>query len=120
KCNWRSTICIFLFLFLPGSNICTSQGASTCQQCLAVHPTCAWCFQEDFGQDVAGSSRCDLKKNLIEAGCRKEALEYPTSKMHVTENKDLSDKASGSTTDVTQIQPQSMHISLRPGEFINP
>uniref|UniRef100_A0A8C1Z308 Integrin beta n=1 Tax=Cyprinus carpio TaxID=7962 RepID=A0A8C1Z308_CYPCA len=114
KSNWRATICISLFL--PGSNICTSRGASTCKQCLAVHPTCAWCFQEDFGQDVPGSSRCDLKKNLIEAGCRKEALEYPTSKMYVTENKDLSDKASGSTTDVTQIQPQRIHISLRPDD----
>ncbi|TRY53698.1 hypothetical protein DNTS_008642 [Danionella cerebrum] len=99
-----------------GSNICTSRGASTCQQCLAVHPTCAWCFQEDFGQDVPGSSRCDLKKNLIDAGCKKGALEYPTSKMHVTENKDLSDRASGSTTDVTQIKPQSIHISLRPDD----
>lgn len=39
--------------------------------------------------------------------------------MHIKENKDLSDKASGSTTDVTQIQPQSIHISLRPGEFIS-
>lgn len=77
-------------------------------------------IHQDFGQDVPGSSRCDLKKNLIEAGCRRGALEYPTSKMHVTENKDLSDKASGSTTDVTQIKPQSMQISLRPGEFINP
>uniref|UniRef100_A0A8C1GLT9 Integrin beta n=1 Tax=Cyprinus carpio TaxID=7962 RepID=A0A8C1GLT9_CYPCA len=113
--------CVIVFLTDAGlgtsrSNICTSRGASTCQQCLAVHPTCAWCFQEDFGQNVPGSSRCDLKKNLIEAGCRRGALEYPTSKMHVTENKDLSDKASGSTTDVTQIQPQSMQISLRPDD----
>lgn len=31
---------------VSGSNICTSRGASTCQQCLAVHHSCAWCFQE--------------------------------------------------------------------------
>ncbi|KTF86778.1 hypothetical protein cypCar_00011822, partial [Cyprinus carpio] len=113
---WIYCVIVFLTDAGLGSNICTSRGASTCQQCLAVHPTCAWCFQEDFGQNVPGSSRCDLKKNLIEAGCRRGALEYPTSKMHVTENKDLSDKASGSTTDVTQIQPQSMQISLRPDD----
>uniref|UniRef100_A0A8C1V8E0 Integrin beta n=1 Tax=Cyprinus carpio TaxID=7962 RepID=A0A8C1V8E0_CYPCA len=113
---WIYCVIVFLTDAGLGSNICTSRGASTCKQCLAVHPTCAWCFQEDFGQDVPGSSRCDLKKNLIEAGCRKEALEYPTSKMYVTENKDLSDKASGSTTDVTQIQPQRIHISLRPDD----
>ncbi|XP_051529847.1 integrin beta-3-like isoform X2 [Myxocyprinus asiaticus] len=99
-----------------GSNICTSRGASTCQQCLAVHPSCSWCFQEDFGQDVPGSSRCDLKKNLIEAGCRRGALEYPVSKMSVIEDKPLSDKAMGSSTDVTQIQPQILHITLRPDD----
>ncbi|XP_056325219.1 integrin beta-3b [Danio aesculapii] len=113
---WIYCVIIFLIDVGLGSNICTSRGASTCQQCLAVHPTCAWCFQEDFGQDVPGSSRCDLKRNLVESGCNKGALEYPTSKMHVKENKDLSDKASGSTTDVTQIQPQSIHISLRPDD----
>lgn len=30
----------------PGSNVCTTRGASTCKQCLAVHPSCAWCVQE--------------------------------------------------------------------------
>lgn len=35
----------WVFCFL-GSNVCTSRGASTCKQCLAVHPSCAWCFQE--------------------------------------------------------------------------
>lgn len=33
-------------LLVTGSNVCTSRGASTCKQCLAVHPSCAWCFQE--------------------------------------------------------------------------
>lgn len=108
--------CLFLTDVGLGSNICTSRGASTCQQCLAVHPTCAWCFEEGFGHNVSGSSRCDLKRNLIEAGCNKRALEYPTSKTSVMEDKPLSDKASGSTTDVTQIQPQRMHITLRPDD----
>uniref|UniRef100_A0AAR2LB94 Integrin beta n=1 Tax=Pygocentrus nattereri TaxID=42514 RepID=A0AAR2LB94_PYGNA len=105
-----------LLQHLMTSNICTSRGASTCQQCLAVHRSCAWCAQEDFGLNVLGASRCDLKKNLLDAGCRRGALEYPTSQLYVTENKTLSDKASGSTTDVTQIQPQKLQITLRPDD----
>uniref|UniRef100_A0A665UU57 Integrin beta n=1 Tax=Echeneis naucrates TaxID=173247 RepID=A0A665UU57_ECHNA len=98
------------------SNVCTSRGASTCKQCLAVHPSCAWCFQEDFGQGVTSSSRCDLKSNLVAAGCAPSALEYPTSKLQVIEDRPLSNKAAGATQDVTQIKPQKLHISLRPDD----
>uniref|UniRef100_A0A8C8DLK9 Integrin beta n=1 Tax=Oryzias sinensis TaxID=183150 RepID=A0A8C8DLK9_9TELE len=102
-----------LFLFL-GSNVCTSRGASTCKQCLAVHPSCGWCFQE-VGL-LAGSSRCDLKKNLIAAGCSPSALESPTSKLQVIEDRPLSNKAAGATQDITQIKPQKLHITLRPDD----
>lgn len=44
-------------------------------------------------------------------------MESPTSKLHVIEDRPLSDKASGATQDVTQIQPQKLHITLRPGEL---
>uniref|UniRef100_A0A7N8WSJ2 Integrin beta n=1 Tax=Mastacembelus armatus TaxID=205130 RepID=A0A7N8WSJ2_9TELE len=103
-----------------GSNVCTSRGASTCKQCLAVHPSCAWCFQEDFGQGVASLSRCDLKSNLVAAGCPLSALESPTSKLQVVEDRPLSNKAAGATQDVTQIKPQKLHITLRPGELLHP
>lgn len=29
-----------------GSNLCTSRGVTTCRDCLAVDPSCAWCSQE--------------------------------------------------------------------------
>jgi hypothetical protein len=35
-----------LCLFVAGSNLCTSRGVSSCQQCLAVSPVCAWCSDE--------------------------------------------------------------------------
>uniref|UniRef100_A0AAQ4QNN0 Integrin beta n=1 Tax=Gasterosteus aculeatus aculeatus TaxID=481459 RepID=A0AAQ4QNN0_GASAC len=92
-------------------NVCTSRGASTCKQCLAVHPSCAWCFQEG----AASSSRCDLKSNLAAAGCALSALESPASKLQVIEDRPLSNKAAGATQDVTQIQPQKLQITLRPG-----
>lgn len=79
---------------------------------------CVCMTHQDFGLNGPGASRCDLKENLIEAGCNGEELESPISQLTVTENKPLSDKASGSTTDVTQIQPQKLHISLRPGESL--
>ncbi|XP_028845577.1 integrin beta-3b [Denticeps clupeoides] len=109
----------FFFLLLSGalaSNICTSGGASTCQQCLAVHPSCAWCFQEGFGKGKSGVSRCDYKKNLKAAGCDERSLENPKSSVAVEENRPLSNKASGSATDITQIQPQRLRVTLRPGD----
>ncbi|KAK9530354.1 hypothetical protein VZT92_011860 [Zoarces viviparus] len=110
-------MCVLMFTGITGvwgSIVCTSRGASTCKQCLAVHPSCAWCFQEDFGQGVASSSRCDLKSNLVAAGCG--ALESPTSKLQVIEDRPLSKKAAGATQDVTQIKPQKLHITLRPDD----
>lgn len=44
-------------------------------------------------------------------------MESPTSKLQVIEDRALSDKASGATQRVTQIKPQKLHITLRPGEL---
>lgn len=53
------------------------------------------------------------------AGCAPPtALEFPTSKLQVKEDRPLSNKAAGDTADATQIQPQRLHITLRPGEII--
>ncbi|XP_068192612.1 integrin beta-3a isoform X1 [Antennarius striatus] len=99
-----------------GSNICTSRGVTTCQQCLAVHPSCAWCSQEEFGKGGSGASRCDLKENLLNGGCSNTAVEFPSSSLTIQKNAPLSDKASGNAKDVTQITPQKLHMTLRPGE----
>lgn len=37
---------ICLDVVFTDSNVCTSRGVTTCHQCLAVHPSCAWCSQE--------------------------------------------------------------------------
>ncbi|XP_047426889.1 integrin beta-3a [Mugil cephalus] len=99
-----------------GSNICTSRGVTTCRACLAVHPSCAWCSQEVFGKGGSGTSRCDLKQNLVKGGCSQASLEFPSSTLTVEENKPLSGKASGVTDDVTQINPQKLRMVLRPGD----
>ena len=74
---------------------------------------------QDFGQGIASSSRCDLKSNLVAAGCAASSVESPISKMQVIEDRPLSNKAAGATQDVTQIKPQKVHITLRPGRFLS-
>uniref|UniRef100_A0A669FA26 Integrin beta n=1 Tax=Oreochromis niloticus TaxID=8128 RepID=A0A669FA26_ORENI len=76
----------------------------------------SYVFFQDFGQGAAGLSRCDLKSNLLAAGCTTSALEFPTSKLQVIEDRPLSNKAAGATQDVTQIKPQKIHITLRPND----
>ncbi|KAM4596026.1 integrin beta-3-like [Polymixia lowei] len=111
---------MILSLFLSasevfGSNICTSRGVSTCRQCLTTHPSCAWCFQEGFGKGGSGVSRCDLKQNLLDAGCAEGSLEFPSSTLIVEKDTPLSDKAFGAA-DVTQIRPQKLRMTLRPDD----
>uniref|UniRef100_A0A674C8E1 Integrin beta n=1 Tax=Salmo trutta TaxID=8032 RepID=A0A674C8E1_SALTR len=106
---------MFMLVCTSGSNICTSRGVSTCRQCLAVHPSCAWCFKEEFGQGGSSVSRCDLKQNLLDGGCTEEGLEFPFSTLSVQKDTPLSDKASGAADDVTQIRPQKLRLTLRPG-----
>lgn len=100
--------------FILGSNICTSRGVTTCRDCLAVDPSCAWCSQEEFGKGGSGVSRCDLKSNLLKLGCGSGFVEFPLSSMRTLQDDPLSDKATGSK--VTQVRPQRIHMVLRPGE----
>uniref|UniRef100_A0A672KEH3 PSI domain-containing protein n=1 Tax=Sinocyclocheilus grahami TaxID=75366 RepID=A0A672KEH3_SINGR len=101
-----------MVLFL-GSNICTSRGVSTCEECLSIHPTCAWCSQEIFGKGGSSLSRCDLRDSLIQSGCGVKFIEFPVSSMRILKDIPLSDKA-GVSEDITQIQPQKIRLTLRP------
>uniref|UniRef100_A0A8C1YUM7 Integrin beta n=1 Tax=Cyprinus carpio TaxID=7962 RepID=A0A8C1YUM7_CYPCA len=105
-----------MVLFL-GSNICNSRGVRTCKECLLMHPTCAWCSQEIFGKGGSSLSRCDLKDSLIQFGCGVKFIEFPVSNMRILEDVPLSDKAGGSD-DITQIHPQKIHLTLRPGMLL--
>lgn len=33
-------------LLSSGLNICMSGSATSCEECLLIHPSCAWCAQE--------------------------------------------------------------------------
>uniref|UniRef100_A0A8C4VWR7 Integrin beta n=1 Tax=Gopherus evgoodei TaxID=1825980 RepID=A0A8C4VWR7_9SAUR len=115
-----SAACLFilssLLHHLRGLNICTSGSATSCEECLLIHPKCAWCSKEEFGSTKFITSRCDFVENLITNGCAGE-LETPKSSINIVENLPLSSKGSSLTlSDVTQIMPQKISLNLRPGD----
>uniref|UniRef100_A0A673KP20 Integrin beta n=1 Tax=Sinocyclocheilus rhinocerous TaxID=307959 RepID=A0A673KP20_9TELE len=98
-------------------NVCMSGSATSCEECLLIHPSCAWCAQEDFGQARTLNSRCDFSQNLQKRGCDAPFIENPRSGSSLLRSKPLSSKGSGVTQyDVIQIYPQKISLSLRPGD----
>ncbi|ETE73271.1 Integrin beta-3, partial [Ophiophagus hannah] len=96
---------------ISGNNVCTTRGANSCQQCLAVNPHCAWYFNEFMPKPF---SRCDLMENLLQNGCPKKYIEDPVSQTFILEDRPLSAKGSGS--DITQMTPQKIELHLRPDD----
>lgn len=76
---------------------------------------CLFVCYQDFGKGGSSVSRCDLKENLVSSGCAVDSIEFPTSSKTVVEDRPLSDRASGVSHDITQIKPQKIHLTLRPG-----
>ncbi|XP_061826921.2 integrin beta-5 [Nerophis lumbriciformis] len=117
---WRAAVCCWMLTFLhtsTGLNVCMSGSATSCEECLLIHPSCAWCAQEDFGRGRTLNSRCDFFQNLHKRGCGSRFVEHPTNSMTVRQDMPLSSKGSGfKQYDVVQIRPQSLSLSLRPGQ----
>ncbi|XP_033900938.3 integrin beta-5-like isoform X1 [Acipenser ruthenus] len=102
---------------VKGLNICMSGSATSCEECLLIHPDCAWCAQEEFGSRRTVTSRCDYRESLMKRGCEKHFIQSPSSSMAVLKNMPLSSKGSGPTQyDVIQIMPQKIALNLRPGD----
>ncbi|XP_072542011.1 integrin beta-5 [Salminus brasiliensis] len=122
RCVHRAALITYIMLHCfshsaRGLNVCMSGSASSCEECLLIHPSCAWCAQEDFGRARTLTSRCDLSQNLLKRGCEARFIENPRSVSSTLKNRALSSKTSGSTQyDVIQIQPQKISVSLRPGD----
>lgn len=110
---WLLLLCA-LVPRLAGLNVCTSGSASSCEECLMIHPECAWCSREVFGSSRSVTSRCDLRANLIQNGCGSE-IESPTSSTRVLRSLPLSSEGS-SGSDVIQMAPQEVAVNLRPGD----
>ncbi|XP_057570866.1 integrin beta-3 isoform X2 [Hippopotamus amphibius kiboko] len=101
---------------VAGPNICATRGVSSCQQCLAVSPMCAWCSDEAL---PLGSPRCNLKENLLKDNCPLDFIEFPISEATILEARPLSDKGSGDSSQVTQVSPQRIALRLRPDDSKN-
>ncbi|XP_026865392.1 integrin beta-5 [Electrophorus electricus] len=121
-CTYRAALVTSIIFHIlshtaRGLNVCMSGSATSCEECLLIHPSCAWCAEEDFGRVGTLFSRCDLSQNLIYRGCEAQFIEHPRSVSSILKNTPLSSKSSGSTQhDVIQIQPQKISLSLRPGD----
>ncbi|XP_074513656.1 integrin beta-5 [Sebastes fasciatus] len=123
---WRAALCCMLLQTCllhnaRGLNMCMSGSATSCEECLLIHPSCAWCAQEEFGRGRTLTSRCDFIQNLQNRGCEPRFIEYPVSSISVLEDMPLSSKGSGPVSgstqyDVVQIMPQKISVSLRPGD----
>uniref|UniRef100_A0AAQ5ZRJ1 Integrin beta n=1 Tax=Amphiprion ocellaris TaxID=80972 RepID=A0AAQ5ZRJ1_AMPOC len=114
----RAALCCVLLQTLVhssgGLNMCMSGSTTSCEECLLIHPNCAWCSQQDFGR--GWMSRCDFFTNLLKRGCENRFIEFPSSRTSILESRPLSSKGSGWTQyDVVQIMPQKISLSLRPG-----
>lgn len=47
---------IYMFFFRGvGLNVCVSGSATSCEECLLLHPSCAWCAQEVNNQMTQSS-----------------------------------------------------------------
>lgn len=66
---------IFLFFCLTyGENLCDR--SRTCSECMGKHPSCSWCYDEDYDDTKDGPGyRCGLESVLITRGCSKSKIE---------------------------------------------
>ncbi|XP_008330251.1 integrin beta-8 [Cynoglossus semilaevis] len=86
-----------------GDSVCSSPSITSCSQCLR-QPQCAWCFMETFHDGLWPGHRCDLPVNLLRRGCTSKYMEQPEVKVEDNE-----------TPSSTQVSPQDISITLRPG-----
>ncbi|GAA6227175.1 integrin beta-1-like [Lates japonicus] len=101
---------------------CQSQGVRNCGECLAAGPHCAWCAEENFlevGQHMW--ERCDTASALLRRGCPLDRLEDPRGATVLLKNLKITfhpkeQRHQQRHRQVTQLQPQSVLLHLRPGE----
>lgn len=107
------TLCYWSFT-VEGS--CSDSSSVTCDQCLQTSPLCAWCKQENFTDWFSVGERCDTLDSLLEKGCAKTQVEFPVSSGQILQDRPLGKKTNN--TNGTQISPQKMSLSLRPGSRV--
>lgn len=74
------------------SNPCITK--TTCHECIQT-PTCAWCFQPDFGDQKRCFQPATLPPNSVNSVCREEYVWYPDNILQVIQQKELSKAHAG-------------------------
>ncbi|XP_075899198.1 integrin beta-1-like isoform X2 [Nelusetta ayraudi] len=101
-------------------NECVSANARSCADCIQAGAKCGWCKDPDFlKQGETVSSRCDELQSLMKRGCGESMIENPHGSKTVVTNKNVTVRKPGEQLQpeqITQIQPQKVSVTLRPGE----
>uniref|UniRef100_A0A8C5H4Z4 Integrin beta n=1 Tax=Gouania willdenowi TaxID=441366 RepID=A0A8C5H4Z4_GOUWI len=105
---------VYIFSFPYSGSVCVLTWSWFC---LCSDLVLSVCVLQDFGSGRTLTSRCDVKENLLRRGCDVDMMESPSSKLSILGNRPLSSKGSESSmSDVVQMMPQRIAVSLRPGD----
>ncbi|KAJ8247065.1 hypothetical protein GJAV_G00258370 [Gymnothorax javanicus] len=86
---------------------CSGSQARTCEECIAISPTCAWCKNKSFDVENAGAVHCDSRVNLRRNGCPELDIIDPDSSHSII-------RRGASIAD--GLNPVNMRLELRPGK----
>ncbi|KAJ8712386.1 hypothetical protein PYW07_005228 [Mythimna separata] len=85
-----------------------------CGACLSAASHCRWCADINYN---SGAPRCNDDESLANTGCSQTLIQRPEKPVwEVVENNSLQDMSPNSLENVVQIQPQRVHLSLKPRE----
>ncbi|XP_022823182.1 integrin beta-nu [Spodoptera litura] len=85
-----------------------------CGACLSAAAHCRWCADINYN---SGAPRCNDDESLVNTGCSQGLIQRPEKSVwEVMENSSLQDMTPNSAENVVQIQPQRIHLSLKPRE----
>ncbi|XP_078543618.1 integrin beta-7 [Lissotriton helveticus] len=117
--NSMSLATIFMLIIVGNGKTVFKEGyckpSPSCKECILSHPSCAWCKDLNFTKvGEADSSRCGTQEQLLKRGCDQDQIMDPRSSYKILEDTPLSDNSDKKT--VTQLAPQKIQLTLRPGE----
>uniref|UniRef100_UPI0035902129 integrin beta-5-like isoform X2 n=1 Tax=Myxine glutinosa TaxID=7769 RepID=UPI0035902129 len=103
----------------PSSNPCIADQVSSCQECVLLHPSCAWCAHKTFSK-----YRCNLPEQLLQQGCPPNDVAAPQSVVSLLQavphnhwQHGWSPRGNG-IDNLTQLSPQHIALTLRPGQKV--
>ncbi|XP_072029330.1 integrin beta-1-like [Amphiura filiformis] len=115
--RWLGTaVCILFTIYTTtysqsDSNTCNT--AKTCGECIVKDASCGWCTQDNY--TATGAARCDLAESLQKRGCAPSQITNPKSDTTIIKNVPLSN-AGSNASNIVQVKPQEIRLTLRPGE----